>query len=162
MDFMDMFSEDNKETIVVKGKRLLQGDIVNIYGEDYVGKTTECYNIIENNKQYSVMYFDTENSLYPKLEKMAEEIDVLYSNESNINNMLKMIDDTTEAIDYYIIDSITAVNENNVMRLMELFNLIKKNKKNLILVSQVRSINEKISYDYEKLINYYAYKFEKL
>jgi predicted ATP-dependent serine protease len=162
MDFMDMFSEDNKETIVVKGKRLLQGDIVNIYGEDYVGKTTECYNIIENNKEYSVMYFDTENSLYPKLEKMAEEIDVLYSNESNINNMLKMIDDTTEAIDYYIIDSITAVNENNVMRLMELFNLIKKNKKNLILVSQVRSINEKISYDYEKLINYYAYKFEKL
>lgn len=162
MDFMDMFSEDNKETIVVKGKRLLQGDIVNIYGEDYVGKTTECYNIIENNKEYSVMYFDTENSLYPKLEKMAEEIDVLYSNESNINNMLKMIDDTTEAIDYYIIDSITAVNENNVTRLMELFNLIKKNKKNLILVSQVRSINEKISYDYEKLINYYAYKFEKL
>jgi len=162
MDFMDMFSEDNKETIVVKGKRLLQGDIVNIYGEDYVGKTTECYNIIENNKEYSVMYFDTENSLYPKLEKMAEEIDVLYSNESNINSMLKMIDDTTEAIDYYIIDSITAVNENNVMRLMELFNLIKKNKKNLILVSQVRSINEKISYDYEKLINYYAYKFEKL
>ncbi len=162
MDFMDMFSEDNKETIIVKGKRLLQGDIVNIYGEDYVGKTTECYNIIENNKQYSVMYFDTENSLYPKLEKMAEEIDVLYSNESNINSMLKMIDDTTEAIDYYIIDSITAVNENNVMRLMELFNLIKKNKKNLVLVSQVRSINEKISYDYEKLINYYAYKFEKL
>ena len=157
-----MFPEDNKETIIVKDKRLLQGDIVNIYGEDYVGKTTECYDIIENNKEYSVMYFDTENSLYPKLEEMAKEIDVLYSNESNINNMLKMINNTIGTIDYYIIDSITAVNENSVMKLMELFNTIKKNKKNLILVSQVRSINEKISYDYEKLINYYAYKFEKI
>lgn len=162
MDFMNMFPEDNKETIIVKDKRLLQGDIVNIYGEDYVGKTTECYDIIENNKEYSVMYFDTENSLYPKLEEMAKEIDVLYSNESNINNMLKMINNTIGTIDYYIIDSITAVNENSVMKLMELFNTIKKNKKNLILVSQVRSINEKISYDYEKLINYYAYKFEKI
>ncbi len=162
MDFMNMFSEESKETIIVKGKRLLQGDIVNIYGEDYVGKTTECYEIIENNKEYSVMYFDTENSLYPKLEEMAKEIDVLYSNESNINNMLKMINGTIKVIDYYVIDSITAVNDNSVIKLMELFNTIKKNKKNLILVSQVRSINEKVSYDYEKLIDYYAYKFGKI
>lgn len=160
MDFLNWIYSP-QETIKVNGKTLVEGDIVNLFGEDYTGKTKMCYDIIENNIEKAVLYIDTENSMYPRLEELGKKTAILYSNFNKMSDIKKIILTSIVPIDYVIIDSLTAVElEKYSTDLLDLFNVIKKNNKNLILVSQVRSYKDQVSYGFKKLLNFYAYNFE--
>lgn len=158
INFLDVLYSP-KDTIRVNNKDVIkEGDIINVYGEPFVGKTLFCYWIIYNNPDKSVVFFDTEATPYPFLGNMGKKINIVYTNQNDAENILILMKKLVDSIDYFIIDSLTAtVIEQNASVIMQIFNLIKKHKKNLVLVSQVREWSGQIFYDYKKLLNFFCY-----
>ena len=161
INFLDALYKP-KETIEIFDKVILkEGDIVNIYGDPFVGKTLTCYWIIYKNPKYTVLYFDTEATPYSFLYQIGGDYNIVYSTINDIKDICEFIKKMDKAVDYFIIDSLTAsVIEGNVDVLLNIFNVIKKNNKNLILVSQIREWNSQIFYEYKKLLDFFSYKAE--
>lgn len=162
MDFLDILGQRPKDTLKIYDDIILkEGEMVNIYGEPYSGKTLLCYWIMKNNPDKSVFYIDTESTPYPFLEKIGKEITLIYSQHKDINTLIDIITKSIQYIDYIIVDSVTAmIIEKSENKLFELLSVIKKYKKNLILVSQLREYNEQKFYEYKKLLNFFSYKAE--
>jgi hypothetical protein len=164
INFFNWLKPDKSKSLkILNDVYLKQGEILNIYGEPYVGKTLFTYYIINNNIDKIILLFDTENSLYPILEKMGKKIHIIYSLTNDLNIIKNIIKTSLDIVDYFIIDSITATDlENNDKRstLMQIFNLVQTANKNLILVSQVRGLDKRIFYENKRLLNFMAYKAE--
>jgi chromosomal replication initiation ATPase DnaA len=143
---------------------LMEGEILNIYGEPFVGKTLFTYYIINNNPNKVVMLFDTENSLYPMLTEISKKIPVIYSLINDLKNIKDIIWKFINKVDYFIIDSITATDINDEIKsniLVNIFNIIENNNKNLILVSQNRqNCKGQMFYEDKRILDYMAYKAE--
>jgi hypothetical protein len=120
-----------------------------------------CYSIIKNNPIKTVLYFDTENSKYDLLDKLSEYIHIGYMVMNRINDIYYIIKTYIKDIDYFIIDSITASDvEKNGVKLQELFDLIKNNNSNLIIVSQEREYKFGKFYENKKNIDIECYQIE--
>lgn len=159
INFLDILQRQPEQTLKIINGFIKEGEIINIFGEPFVGKTLFCYWIINNNPRKSVFYFDTEASLYPFLNKAGKEINIIYTTINDIKKIFECIKKTINLVDYFVIDSLTAtIMENNKNVLLNIFSFIKKNKKNLILVSQVREWNGQIFYDYKRFLNFFCYK----
>src|ERR1017187_5793449 len=154
-NFLDLIRHELIDTIeVFDNVYIKQGDIVNVFGDAYVGKTLFCYNIIKHNFDKTVLYIDTENSKYDLLDKLGEHIGIGYMQVNEIDNIIKIINDSIELIDYFIIDSLTATDiEKNGNKLAELFDIIKNNNSNLIIVSQQREYKDVLFYENKKHID---------
>lgn len=162
MNFLSILDKTPEPTInLYDGIVLKQGEMVNVFGEPFSGKTLLCYWIINNNPDKTVFYFDTECSPYPYLERAGEDIPIVYSNAKEADKMLDIIIRSIDLLDYVIIDSLTGVIlEQHERKLLDMITLIKKNKKNLIVVSQFREYNQEKFYEHKKLLNFFSYKAE--
>jgi len=159
INFLDILHKPQDTLNIVDGVVIKEGDIVNVYGEPFVGKTLFCYWLINNNSDKAVVYFDTEATPYPFLGVMGKHVNIIYTNQNDAEEILKLMQRLVNDVDYFIIDSLTAtVIEENANVLLRIFNLVKRNKKNLILVSQVREWNGEVFYDYKRLLNFFCYK----
>lgn len=163
MNFLDWFRQPKKTLKIFDDVILEEGEIINIYGEPYVGKTLMCYHIIKNNPNKTVMYLDSENSLYNTLENIGKKVSVIYSLVNDLSLIKNMLKINIDIADYFIIDSITATDMEDgdkVSNLLQVINMIQIFNKNLIIVSQVRGINDRVIYENKKYLDYMAYKAE--
>jgi KaiC/GvpD/RAD55 family RecA-like ATPase len=166
IDFFSWLKPDKSKSLkIFDDVYLKQGEILNIYGEPYVGKTLFTYYIINNNVNKSVMLFDTENSLYPMLEEISKKVPVIYSLINDLKNIKYMIWNFIDRIDYFIIDSITATDvvSDNIKQniLIDIIDIIEKNNKNLIMVSQNRQNTKgQMFYEDKKVLDFMSYKAE--
>lgn len=162
MNFMNWFHHQQDTIKIFDDVFLKEGEMLNIYGDSYVGKTLTCYYIIHNNPNKAAMYVDSENSLYPTLEEIAKKTPICYSMTSDLGMISSMIQTYSDKIDYFIIDSVTALdveNEEKRYALLRIFGMIENTKKNLIMVSQERW-NGRMFYENKKFMDYFAYKAE--
>lgn len=156
MNFLDILEKRPEPTVnIYDGITLKQGEMVNIYGEPFSGKTLLCYWIINSNPDKTVFYFDTECSPYPFLEKAGEDIPIVYSNAKEVEKIIDIIIRSIDLLDYIIIDSLTGmILEEHERQLLDMITVIKKHKKNLLVVSQLREWNEQKFYEHKKLLNF--------
>jgi hypothetical protein len=165
INFFNWLKPDKSKSLkIFDDVYLRQGEILNIYGEPYVGKTLFTYYIINNNINKSFMLFDTENSLYPMLEEISKKVPVIYSLINDLKNIKYMIWNFIDKVDCFIIDSITATDVDNDIKqniLIDIFNIVEKNNKNLIMVSQNRqNCKGQMFYEDKKIIDFMSYKAE--
>jgi KaiC/GvpD/RAD55 family RecA-like ATPase len=162
VNFLNLLDKRPEPTVNIYDNITLKGgEMVNIYGEPFSGKTPLCYWIINNNPDKTVFYFDTECSPYPFLEKTGKNIPIVYSNAKEIEKIVDIIIRSIDLLDYIVIDSLTGVIlEAHEKRLLDMISVIKKSKKNLVVVSQLREYNQKKFYEHKKLLNFFSYKAE--
>lgn len=159
MSFLDILHTPKDTLDIFNGITLKEGDIVNIYGESFVGKTLFCYWVMHNNQTKTVAYFDTESSPYDVINKMIGEIPILYTVNNDLDKILDIIQSTIDICDYYVIDSFTATDfEQRKKTLLQICNVVKKNNKNLLLVSQIREYDGKQYYEYKKFLDFCSFK----
>jgi len=158
MSFLDFVGKNNKSLRIYNNIYLREGESINIYGAQYVGKTSFCFYIIKNNSNKKIVYFASEilDKLYKKkLETIQENIYLV--NNTNIKDTIDIINEINPEL--IIIDSLTAMQyiseKNNLSRL---FNLVDEKRMNLVLVSQIRNYEGKEYYEHKKILDYFAYK----
>jgi RecA/RadA recombinase len=151
----------SKKTLrITNNMQLREGEIVNIYGNPYVGKTTFCFYIVKQNLNKKCLYVASEelNETYKNvLKEINSNVFISYSKKlKNINNFVSVL-----PIDYVIIDSITALEYiENQKVIDEFFNIIITKKLNAIIVSQMKNYGNKETYEHNKLINFACYKLK--
>jgi len=152
--------EDEENKIKIFGNNFLDaGECLNIYGDQYVGKTTLCFYIIKNNPNKNVVYVASEvlDPLYrTKLRELTNN-KVYILDCFNVESLVKIIEEVPT--DIVIVDSLTAMNYiTNKKDLEKLFDVINKKRIHLILVSQIRSFDGKEYYEHKKILDFFSFK----
>jgi len=141
-------------------KRLNVGEIVNIYGEPYVGKTSSAFYILGQNSELSFLYFATEPFDKPYKEALLKKNKKIYFSELKdlkaILNSIKMMKVNV------VIDSLNGIiyEEDNDKVLAEIFETIVKFDLNMIVISQIKNYDREEWYDSKKILDFYAYKIK--
>jgi hypothetical protein len=99
------------------------------------------------------------------LEEISNKVPVIYSLINDLKNIKYMIWNFIDRIDYFIIDSITATDvvSDNIKQniLIDIIDIIEKNNKNLIMVSQNRQNTKgQMFYEDKKVLDFMSYKAE--
>ena len=154
--------EDEEDKIKIFGNSSLDaGECLNIYGDQYVGKTTLCFYIIKNNPNKNVVYVASEvlDPLYrTKLRELTNN-KVYILDCFNVESLVKIIEEVPTEI--VVIDSLTAMNYiADKKDLEKLFGIISQKKIHLILVSQIRSFKGKEYYEHKKILDFFSYKIK--
>ena len=161
--FLNIINKSKKTLKIINDIHLKEGEILNIYGEPYSGKTSLCFYIMKKNINKNCLFVASEILDFNYLDILA---DIFKKNKmdlyiTNVSELWLIIDFIKEMpIDYVIIDSITAVKIDDKKTIEKLYDIIQKKKINAIIVSQTRNYKGKISYGNSKLINFYSYKIK--
>jgi len=161
MSFLDFLQSGKESKIkIVDDLYLRGGECINLYGDQYVGKTSFCFYVVKNNPKKKVIYVDTEilTPLYrDKLNSLSDNVYILKC--SNIKSLKTLLKDLNA--DLIIVDSITAMNYiENKKEISDLFDFVEENKLNLILISQIREFNDKQYYEHKKLLDFFSYRIK--
>ena len=160
MNFLDFIIKKENFIKLYDDNYLKKSECINIYGEDYSGKTTLCLYIIKQNSNVKIAYICSENidNMYiNKIHELSNNVYLVHCNE--INQLKKIIE--IMPIDLVIIDSITAMSYiDNSKDIELLFNLIDDKKMNMIIVSQSRNYDGKEYFEHYKILNFFGQRIK--
>jgi ABC-type dipeptide/oligopeptide/nickel transport system ATPase subunit len=160
MNFFN-FIISNKDSIQIYDDNYLkESECINIYGEDYCGKTSLCFYIIKQNHDKKIAYVCSENidEIYKnKLHELSNNVYLVHCNKIHeLKTILEIM-----PMDLVIIDSITAmayIDDNKDIE--QLFNLINEKKMNMIIISQSRNYNGKEYFEHHKILNFFSQRIK--
>jgi archaellum biogenesis ATPase FlaH len=160
MNFLDFVTNKNNSIKLYDDNYLKESEIVNIYGEDYSGKTSLCFYIIGQNPDKKIAYVCSENidRMYTdKLRELSNNVYMVHCNE--INQLKKILE--IMPIDLVIVDSLTAMAYiDNSKDIEQLFNLINDKNMNMIVVSQSRKYEGNEYFEHYKILNYFGQRIK--
>jgi predicted ATP-dependent serine protease len=160
MNFLDFIITNKSSIKIYEDNYLKESEIINIYGEDYCGKTSLCFYIIKQNPDKKIAYVCSENidNIYiKKLQELSNNVYLTRCNE--INELRKILE--IMPIDLVIVDSLTAMAYiDNSKDIEQLFNLINNKKMNMIVVSQSRKYEGKEYFEHYKILNFFGQRIK--
>jgi predicted ATP-dependent serine protease len=160
MSFFDFITMNNNSIKLYDDYYLKESECINIYGEDYSGKTSLCFYIIKQNPDKKIAYVCSENldNMYKnKLHELSNNVYLTHCNE--VKRLIKILD--IMPIELVIVDSITAmayIDNNKDIEL--LFNLINDKNINMIIVSQSRKYEGKEYFEHYKILNFFSQRIK--
>ena len=158
-NIQDLMGKERKG-IHVFSKRLNVGEIVNIYGEPYVGKTSSAFYILGQNPEIPFLYFATESFDQPYKDALLKRNKKIYFSKLKdlkaILNSIKMMKINV------VIDSLNGITyeEDNDKILAEVFETVVNFDLNMIVVSQIKNYNREEWYDSKRILDFFAYKIK--
>lgn len=142
-------------------------EIIEIYGDNYSGKTSYAISLLNSND--IILYIDADNKLNNNIQC---PINTYIYKDNNINNIYNLIKDTINNLDVIVIDSLPSIcSDSNIYNLQYDFSifviirkiiaLCKDHNCKLIIINQLRKHKNKIrSFGLRALGLYYTKRIQ--